>query len=576
MKKYFLLVSLLLFVYSPTQYVQAEEGYSDFFISVGDAIIKTKADEWESVNVVIDQLNTDWENSHQPDTIETNNVDKNITELKKIVQTKEKQQMLDALTMVSHSLVALEKLQNPVDNEAERAKLADALLPVLTDLKVAVHSKDIGEIRTQYKQTLATWNRNELIVREQNIAYYGKIETQLAFLRITLTQDDIDYEKLQLTTDTLAMNVDAFLLGEELPVEDSGYSLQTLVDLLAQANDKIDEGNRKEAISLLQDFIVAWPSVEGEVRTRNGSLYTKLESEIPIIAGKLSSENVNIEEQQSKVKAFQQSIQLLQKKTSYTIWDAALIMLREGLEALLIVTALIAFLRKANVPEQQKWIWIGAFAGLVMSVLAAIVITVTFSAATAGSNRELIEGITGIVAVFMMIGVGMWLHQKSNMNAWNSYIKKHIGTAISTGSVVSMALVSFLSIFREGAETIIFYMGMAPSMSTIDLLTGIGIALLILIVFAIVFIRYSSKIAIGPFFKLATVLIYALAFKILGVSIHALQLTGHIDSTQIYSMPIISWIGFYPTWETILPQAILILIIILVALKLKRNEKNAL
>ena len=575
MKKYIALFCLLLFLSLPIPLAHAEEGYSDLFISVGDALMKTKADDWSSVDLLIKQLTDDWKLVDQSNSTEATEVEKKIELLHKAVKKKDKQQMLDALADVAHALIALEKEQNPVDEEAQREVFEDVFRPGLNDLKIAVESEKIEEANLQYKHILAIWGKNELIVREQSIAYYGKIETQLGFLRIALSQDEQDFEKMRFITSELIGAVDAFLVGDKLQVIDEGHSLQTLVDLLTKANDKIDEEKADEAVFFLEEFITVWPSVEGEVRTRDGGLYTKLENEIPIIASKLSSQDANFEEQGSKIKALQQSIALIQKKTSYSIWDAALIMLREGLEALLIIVALLGFLRKANVPEKQKWIWLGAFCGLVLSIVAAVVITFTFSVATAGANRELIEGVTGIVAVIMMIGVGMWLHQKATVNSWNHYIKQHMTTAVSTGSIASMAFISFLSIFREGAETIIFYMGMAPSMTTTDLLLGIGLASLILVVFGFVFIRYSTNIAVVPFFKIATVLIYVVAFKVVGVSIHALQLTGHISTTQIYSLPIVNVIGFYPTWETLMPQALLIVLIIIVAIKIRKNENNA-
>jgi len=574
LKKLIIFLGFLLVLFSPISFVQADEGYSDLFISVGDAMMKTKSDDWNSVEKLIVQLNEDWQLVEETDSPEAKGVTESLKKLDQVLVKRDKQPMLDALTEISHALVALEKQQNPVDEQAEREKFKNAFQPTLVELKEAIDSEDAEIANEKYKNTLSAWTKNELIVREQSIAFYGKIETQMGFLRIALSQDEKDFDKMRTISNTLAEVVEAFLSGEELQIKDEGYTLQTLVDLLEQADVKIEASNPNDAIQILQEFITVWPSVEGEVRTRNGRLYTKLESEIPVIAGKLSSKDKNVEELQTQLKSLRQSIELLQEKTSYSIWDAALIMLREGLEALLIITVLIAFLRKANAPEKQKWIWLGAFVGLLMSIIAAVIITMTFSAATAGANRELIEGVTGIIAVVMMIGVGMWLHQKSNMTAWNHYVKKHMGTAISTGSIASMAFISFLSIFREGAETIIFYLGMAPSMTTGDLLSGIAIALVILIVFAFFFIRFSTKIPVGAIFKIATVLIYLLAFKILGVSIHALQLTGHLTTSQIYSLPIISNIGFYPTWETIIPQLILIAIIILVAFKLKRAERN--
>lgn len=566
MKKFTILFCLFIYFLSPVQFAFAEGNLQDLFISVGDAMMKTKGEDWATVEKLTSQLNEQWEKVQKADSEEAKNVEQSLKTLNHTVTKHNKEDMLAALSEASHALVAFEKEQNPVNEEEQREEVKTALTPILINLKVAIEKEDTDEIQLQYKKFLAMWNRKEKLVREQSIAYYGKIETQTGFLRIALTKDEKDFKQMQTIYESLAQAVDEFTAGNILKIEENDYSLQTLVDLLEKADQAIESKKLDEAVSSLQEFLTIWPSVEGDVRTRNGGLYTKLESEIPVIAGKLSSANSNIPEQQKKLNEYKQAIQLLQSKTSYTVWDAALIMLREGLEALLIVAALIAFLRKANARQHQKWIWLGAFVGIIMSIIAAILINILFSAATAGANREVIEGITGLIAVVMMLGVGVWLHQKSNMQAWNTYINKQMGSAISTGSIVSMAFVSFLSIFREGAETIIFYMGMAPSISTEKLTLGIMIATFILIVFAFLFIRYSTRISIGPFFKIATILIYFIAFKILGVSIHALQLTNHLSTTQIQQLPIINFIGFYPTWETIIPQ-ILLLVIIFIAAK---------
>lgn len=574
MLKKILLSCLLLFAFSPSLISHAEESYSDLFISVGDAMMKTKAEDWDTVKQLIDQLETDWQVIDQTDSKMASQVTTAIKELQKASDTKQKEPMLTALTNMSHALVAFEKEKNPVDTEEQRLNFKAAMKPVIVQLQSAVAKKDAIEIKKSYDQTLTTWNRNELVVREQSIAFYGKIETQMGFLRIALSQDEKDFNQITKVSNELIAAIESFSSGETLQVKEEGHSLQTLIDLLTKTNEQIQRNELDKAVQSLQEFISVWPSVEGEIRTRNGSLYTQLENQVPVIAGKLTSEKADLSELQTKLKKFNQSIKLMQKKTSYTIWDAALIMLREGLEALLIVTALIAFLRKAKVPKQEKWIWLGAFLGLVISIAAAVGITMTFSSATAGANREIIEGVTGILAVVMMIGVGAWLHQKSNMQTWNRFINKQMGAALSTGSIFSMALVSFFAIFREGAETVIFYAGMAPSMKVSDLLIGILVALAILTISAFLFIRYSTKISITPFFKIATLLIYFLAFKILGVSIHALQLTNYIETTQILSLPVVNWLGFYPTWETIVPQLVLLGIIGLVGLRIKIKRQS--
>ncbi|MGN7178853.1 hypothetical protein BK139_17635 [Paenibacillus sp. FSL R5-0490] len=573
MKKLVLLV-LCLFMFFPP-FADAEEDYSDLFILVGDAIMKVKADDWESAEKLASELDQSWQQVEKTDSKEAKKVGRTISELTGALDEHQKEETLQALSNVSHALVDFEKKQNPVDKEKQREEVKNAFNPILEDLSAAITEENAEEVSNQYKNLLAMWNRKEKIVRDQSIPHYGKIETQMGFLRIALTQDEKDFAQMKGISDSLSAAFSEFVSGKEVKAEKNNYSLQTLAGILEEVSQAVESGRTDEAVAGLEQFLTVWPSVEGDVRTRNGSLYTTLESEIPVLAGELSSSGANLDAIQKKILDHKQSIELLQEKQNYTFWDAALIMLREGMEALLIVAALIAFLNKANARDQQKWIWAGAAGGIIMSIAAAVSISQVFSSATAGANREVIEGVTGIIAVVMMIGVGIWLHQKSSMKAWNRYIEKQLGSALSKGSIISMSLVSFLSIFREGAETIIFYAGMAPSISTGNLLAGIGAAVVILSLFAFLFIRYSKRIAFGIYFKIATALIYFLAFKILGVSIHALQITDKLETTQISSLPIINWLGFYPTWESLIPQLVLILIFIITSVILNRQNNNS-
>ncbi|RST72584.1 transporter [Siminovitchia acidinfaciens] len=573
MKKAIMIFCLIFIMLAPMNLVHAQDSYSGIFSIVGDAMMKTKAGEWASVQDLAEQLTAEWKQT-APKSKAATEVDKAMLEMNAAVIKENKEETLAALSDISHALVALEKEQNPVDEAAHREEIKTIFFPMLDNLKASIGEKDALKADAEYKKILSAWSKKEGIIREQSIAHYGKIETQLGLLRIALTQEEKDFGQMQMIAETMSDAFTEFVAGKEVKAANEGHSLQTLINLLEKADQAIDEEKPEQAVASLQDFLTIWPSVEGEVRTRNGGLYTKLESGIPVIAGKLSSSGTDLKEQQKKINAYKMDILQLQEKTSYTIWDAALILLREGLEALLIIAALIAFLRKANARQYQKWIWIGALLGVAMSACAALLINVLFTAASQGANREVIEGITGIIAVIMMIGVGIWLHQKSNIQAWNHFIEKQMGAALSTGSIVSMAFISFLAIFREGAETIIFYMGMAPSIGTGELAAGIGIATAILVVLAFLLIRYSSKIAVGLFFKSATVLIYFLAFKILGVSIHALQLTDHIRATQLHSLPTINLIGFYPSLEVIIPQILLLAVIMIASFIIHKPGKH--
>nr|WP_236587665.1 FTR1 family protein [Tumebacillus amylolyticus] len=235
---------------------------------------------------------------------------------------------------------------------------------------------------------------------------------------------------------------------------------------------------------------------------------------------------------------------------------------REGLEALLVVAALLAFLQRTGNRKKQVWVWTGVGAGFGVSVAFAIVMSVFFSTVAAGGNREIIEGVTGLIAVVMMFTVGVWLHSKSSGKAWNQYISKQMDSALASGSLWSLALISFLAIAREGAETIIFYLGMASAIDKSQLLLGIGVSLAVLLLIGFAILKFSVRIPMKPFFSVASLLIYYIAFKFLGQSVHVLQIQDWFSVHTLSGFPTLEWIGFYPTWETIAAQVVLVLLIL--------------
>ena len=201
------------------------------------------------------------------------------------------------------------------------------------------------------------------------------------------------------------------------------------------------------------------------------------------------------------------------------------------------------------------------------SLCIAIVLQYAFPAVTSGTNREIIEGAVGIFAVAMMILIGIWLHGKSSIKKWNAFMDSKMQIVTKTGSFMSMFALSFLAVFREGAETILFYVGILPRISTFDFVLGISLALLVLVGLAFVMNKASQFFLPHKVFFVLTWMIYALAFKMLGVSIHALQLTNMAPNHPVTSLPTIDFLGFYPSWEVLGAQVIFLLIIVGVTLK---------
>lgn len=542
-------------------FAETETNYSDLYISISDSIMQTKkANDAEALSS-LQEFESIWQQQKLESSEYTKEIDKTLKKALK-ADSATRGELLSSLSKAVHEL---EKSENPVDELAEREKFGKAMELALADLQQAIESDSLEKIKQANQQFVSTWTRNERPVREQSISAYGAIETSMAFMRITLAEEKPDLEAYRTQFDDLTVIVDQFVNGTLKETATEDYSLTTLIALLDKSSDSLQSGKLDDAKKSLREFIQIWPNVEGEVRTKNASLYTQLENELPSMIGQLSNSGYDVEKADGQLQDFKQQIALLQTNDSFSFWDSALILLREGLEALLIIMALLTFLTNANQQGMRKWVYVGAGAGITLSIVVAIMMSTVLQSVTIGNDREMMEGYVGLVAAALMIGVGIWMHQKSNVASWNRYISKQMGQAISTGSVLAMASVSFLSVFREGAETIVFYAGIAPKMSTLEFVMGILLAVVILAIVAFIFMKLSHRIPIHRFFAVATILIYVLAFKIIGVSLHTLQLTNVINTTVQPRLPIIDVIGFYPTTETIMAQLGLLVIIVVVA-----------
>ncbi|HJF74966.1 MAG TPA: FTR1 family iron permease [Gallibacterium anatis] len=475
------------------------------------------------------------------------------------------------LNQLSIALLAFDKEQHPLDIAQQKQRFKKRIVPafehwqqVVTENKL---SPDIEQLKQQYRLFNGIWTKNERLVRDVDMAYYGKIETALALLRVAIETEPLDYQRIESNTAKIAAQFDDFISGKKAEAVTTNYQLNDGINLLREGLQAFEQQDNATAQEKLTTFIEIWPSIEGEVSTRNGSLYSKVESQVPVILAKGSEAKY-----QTELKKIITQLAEINPAAGYSALDAMLILLREGLEALLVVMALVSALRVANRPQGYKWVGGGVIAGLVLSLVAAFALQRLFPSSSSGTNREIIEGAVGIVAVLMILTIGAWLHSKSSLNAWQAYIKKHMNKALTTGSFISLFALSFLSVFREGAETILFYVGILPNISTESFALGVGIAVILLAILAVVILKSSVKLPVPTMFKILTWVLYILGFKILGVSVHALQLTAVLPTTIIDILPNIEWLGFYATLQTIIAQLVYIALILLLQRWLKRQN----
>ncbi len=565
MKRYsivFSLVAILFMLLSLT--AKAETSLSDIYISVTDAKSSIQDKDEKAFDKHFKEIKDNWQSTNKKDHKLVKKIDQDIEKVEKTTSQKDRESALNTLTS---DLIDYEKVLNPVDKQKKRDQLQNEMQPLIKNITKAISDKDFEKAKTINNQLNATWTKNEKIVREEDIGRYGQVETALMFTRIELTKDKVDASSAQMQVDQLKKELDDYHAGKKSDAKTSDQDVNILNEHLDTAIKNIKNDDLAKSKQALQQFIIAWPNVESEISTRNGALYTKIEQKIPQYAGQLDADNKD--DIGSQLETLNQEIKSTISKTSYTFWDAALILLREGVEALLIIMALLTVTRKSGQRKASKWIVTGSVIGIVLSIALAFIFKAIFE--NLGSTRELTEGIVGIGSVILMIIVGIWLHSKSSLDSWQNFINKNMDKAMSTGSIVTFGLVAFLSVFREGAETIIFYLGIVGKISTWSLILGIIVASVILALIAIFFNQITKWIPIHRLFFIMSLFIFILAYKILGVSIHTLQILNIVPQHTINHLPFIDLIGFYPTYETLIPQlALVILVVIYYAMSKKK------
>lgn len=565
MKRYsivFSLVAILLMLLSLT--AKAETSLSDIYISVTDAKSAIQDKDEKTFDKHFKEIKDNWQSTNKRDHKLVKKIDQDIEKVEKTTSQKDRESALNTLTS---DLIDYEKVLNPVDKQKKRDQLQNEMQPLIKNITKAISDKDFEKAKTINNQLNATWTKNEKIVREEDIGRYGQVETALMFTRIELTKDKVDASSAQMQVDQLKKELDDYHAGKKSDAKTSDQDVNILNEHLDTAIKNIKNDELAKSKQALQQFIIAWPNVESEISTRNGALYTKIEQKIPQYAGQLDQDNKD--DIGSQLETLNQEIKSTISKTSYTFWDAALILLREGVEALLIIMALLTVTRKSEQTKASKWIVTGSVIGIVLSIALAFIFKAIFE--NLGSTRELTEGLVGIGSVILMIIVGIWLHSKSSLDSWQNFINKNMDKAMSTGSIVTFGLVAFLSVFREGAETIIFYLGIVGKISTWSLILGIIVASVILALIAIFFNQITKWIPIHRLFFIMSLFIFILAFKILGVSIHTLQILNIMPQHTINHLPFIDLIGFYPTYETLILQlALVILVVIYYAMSKKK------
>lgn len=236
-----------------------------------------------------------------------------------------------------------------------------------------------------------------------------------------------------------------------------------------------------------------------------------------------------------------------------------IILLREGLEALLVVLVLLTVLKRAQRKDAARYVHLGwfmaLFAGLGTWWVAQSLIDIS------GASREMMEGFAAILAALVLFYVGFWMHSKAQAGQWQAYIKNHIQKHLSQGTLWGLAGLSFISVYREVFETVLFYQSLltqAAPQQGISIGAGFFTAVATLAVLAYLIIRFSVSLPLGRFFALSTYLMLLLSFVLAGKGVMALQ-EAALVSRRPFPMAInLDWLGVHATWEGLVIQALIL------------------
>ncbi|EPG4959715.1 TPA: FTR1 family protein [Citrobacter amalonaticus] len=360
--------------------------------------------------------------------------------------------------------------------------------------------------------------------------------------------------------------------------EVAGGINQSIQDAIA----RYQRGETQNAILDVQDSYFdrfEASGMENKIGSRDSAFKTTLEAYFTRLVS-LMKAGQPAERLQSEASALEQDLQkavTMLGEGEETQWSLLLyslmIIVREGLEALLIVAAIVAYMVKNNHQDKLPLIRQSVIVALVASIITAVIFQLLFT--NSGASRELLEGITMLIAVVMLFFMSYWLLSKVEARHWKAWLEGKLSHSLTTGSLVGLWLTSFLAVYREGAETVLFYYALIGDAKDVAGHMAIGAGFVIgcvVLLAAWLVMRYSVvRLPLKPFFMFTGSFMYLMAFVFAGKGVLELVEGKLFQPTLINGFPEISWLGIYPYVETLLPQAVLLLAA-LVALWVMRRK----
>jgi high-affinity iron transporter len=242
---------------------------------------------------------------------------------------------------------------------------------------------------------------------------------------------------------------------------------------------------------------------------------------------------------------------------------ASSILLREGFEAVLLIMALLGVIRASGSKRAALWVhggWISALGvGFIAWLFSGYLLKIS------GAQREMMEAVTSLIAVVVLLIVGFWLHSRTEIGRWNRFLRIKVRAAVQNRSFLGLAGIAFIAVFREAFETVLFLRTIwidSGEQARSALGLGVMLTLTLIILGSWALLRYSTRIPVRTLFAFSAIVMALLAVILTGKGLHALQETGALTVTTALVPLRIETLGLFPTYETLVPQLLVLLLII--------------
>jgi high-affinity iron transporter len=329
------------------------------------------------------------------------------------------------------------------------------------------------------------------------------------------------------------------------------------------------KGSATEATAAVQDAyfdIFEASGMESKIGARDANFKAKLEAHFSQLVSQMKA-GAPAETLRMTVGAmkgdFLKASQLLGKGSDSPkalFLYSLMIIVREGFEAILVITAIIAYLVKSGNSAKLKVIYNAVISALVLSVITAVLVKWVFKSSAA--SQELTEGATMLLASLVLFSVSYWIISKAEAQKWSSYLKEKVGTALSSSSLKGLWFAAFLAVYREGAETVLFYQALSSDAAG----TGLGavaggfVTGCVLLLGIYLVMRHGAvRLPIRAFFLATGGLLYYLSFVFAGKGVMELVEGKLFVPSPVSWMPTLPAFGIYPYLQTLVPQLAIVL-----------------